>query len=705
MLLASEALEFDQSELGTSSEPPPGALPAVHVMDALPAEATLPVGDLSTPQFYLNADARAAVASNGKTSFTISQAATRLTGGEAGWGTLGQPFTVTYAYRATAPAQMPDSATGFQPFNKAQIDQAELAIKAWSDVANIHFARVGAGDTGPGAYSDIAAILLGGYTGGVAGAAAFAMYPGSSMSTSSDGDLWVNATLSYNLNPTAGNYGGMVLVHELGHTIGLAHPSNYNAGANVTLTYAADAGYYEDDRQYTVMSYFSESNTGANFGGAYAASPLLDDIAAAQMEYGPNLNTRLGDTTYGFNSNADEPWFVATSAGSKLVFAVWDAGGANTFDFSGYAVSQQIDLREGFFSDVGGLVGNVAVALGTHIQNAVGGSGADLITGNGLDNVLNGGAGNDTLIGGAGADALDGGPGLDLAVYSGPRSAYLLAAGRNGAWSVADVRAASPDGVDAVRNVETLRFADTSLSLPDPVIALEVGLVLRLDPLAGAGASLAASLTSQLAAGSGTPLSIVASLVQSAEATSSVATTTYEFFTGRTPAAGGMDYLVAASGANPNNLNSPYYQGFGLENRYINFSVGLGRFGEGHDRFIAQYGSLDLLEATRQAYATVFGRAPTDAKLHALLDPTFLVDGVTMSRADYFAYYGGDGASGIGTKAAMVGWLLAEAVKADAGVYALSNDAYLTDVAAHDAPLGVDMVGLYNKPSFAYLGG
>ncbi|HZZ31140.1 MAG TPA: alkaline metalloproteinase, partial [Phenylobacterium sp.] len=91
-----------------------------------------------------------------------------------------------------------------------------------------------------------------------------------------------------------------------------------------------------------------------------------------------------------------------------------------------------------------------------------------------------------------------------------------------------------------------------------------------------------------------------------------------------------------------------------------------------------------------------------DTKLHALLDPTTVLNGQTFSRADYFAYYGGDGANGLGTKAAMVGWLLAEAEKADLGTYALSNDAFLTDVALHNAPFGVDLVGHYAQPGFVF---
>jgi len=370
-------------------------------------------------QSYLNADERASAVVNGKQSFSIDRAGLQMTGFDPatmepypGWGgAAGQAYTVTYAFRSSAPFDMPGDTEGFQRFNSSQMFYAEQAMLGWSDVANIRFVRVGTGSIGEPAYSNDASILFANYSSGESGSAAFANFPGDPSSSSTSGDVWVNINSGSNAFPSMGNFGAQVLLHEIGHAIGLAHPGDYNASAGGTITYDSDAEYYEDSRQYTVMSYFAETNTGGNYSGRYAAAPQLDDIRAAQIEYGANMTTRTGNTVYGFNSNAQRAWFEASSSSTRLIFAVWDAGGNDTFDFSGYSQNQLIDLREGFFSNVGSLTGNVAVAQGAQIENAIGGFGADTINGNALNNLIQGNSGADRVFAGSGHDTIDSGSG------------------------------------------------------------------------------------------------------------------------------------------------------------------------------------------------------------------------------------------------------------------------------------------------------
>lgn len=399
------------------------------------------VGPANPVAALLNAFDRGGAGSNGKPSLTPGAAGEQLTRTGLSWSSLGQPAVVTFAFRSIEPTTMPTDTAGFTRFNQQQVEATLLALRAWSDVANITFNRVDDGD----GYSNNATMLFGNYSSGQSGAAAFAYLPGNPALTSASGDVWINSSLSYNANPVALGYGSHTLAHEIGHAIGLSHPAAYNASEGVSITYAKDATYFEDSRQYTLMSYFSESNTGAAFGGRYSAVPLLDDIMAAQRLYGANMTTRTGDTTYGFDSNADRPWFTATSGGPALIFAVWDAGGINTFDFSGYSQSQVIDLRQGAFSNVGGLIGNVAIAMGTNIHNAIGGSGRDYLIGNALDNRLLGGAGDDLIRHGGGSNFVDGGSGVDTLIAERSADTYYFQRTDAG-WLM----------YDGARNVNTL---------------------------------------------------------------------------------------------------------------------------------------------------------------------------------------------------------------------------------------------------------
>ena len=59
------------------------------------------------PLGYLNPDQRNGTTVNGKPSLTIDQAGTKLNGGEPGWNAvMGTGFTVSYAYRASAPSTL-----------------------------------------------------------------------------------------------------------------------------------------------------------------------------------------------------------------------------------------------------------------------------------------------------------------------------------------------------------------------------------------------------------------------------------------------------------------------------------------------------------------------------------------------------------------------------------------------------------------------
>ncbi|WJM81974.1 serralysin family metalloprotease [Pectobacterium brasiliense] len=348
---------------------------------------------------------------NGKPSFTSDLAAKEIVRDGLTWnGTnvFGKSANLTYSFLQNV-RSIPSGDQGFVKFSAAQEQQAKLSLQSWSDVANITFTQVSP--------TQKATITFGNYTRDSSGrmdydTQAYAYMPGNH---SAAGSAWFNYNSDTVRNP-ATEYGKQTLTHEIGHALGLNHPGSYNAGEG-NPTYR-DVTYAEDTRQFSLMSYWSEQNTGGDFQGHYAAGPLIDDITAIQYLYGANMNTRTGDTVYGFNSNTGRDFYTTTSNSQKLIFSVWDAGGNDTFDFSGYRNDQRINLNEGGFSDVGGLKGNVSIAHGVTIENAIGGSGNDIIIGNDANNILNGGAGDDVIYGGGGADTLTGGAGKDIFVYA-----------------------------------------------------------------------------------------------------------------------------------------------------------------------------------------------------------------------------------------------------------------------------------------------
>ena len=357
---------------------------------------------------------------NGKPSFTADQAADEILRKDLSWADKNADgkIDLSYTFLTEKPANYNVKLGNFSEFSAQQKAQAALAMQSWADVANVTFTEGKGGD---------GHMTFGNYDVSTGGAA-FAYLPSGG---SYDGQSWylINDQYQVNKTPDTNNYGRQTLTHEIGHTLGLSHPGAYNAG-NGNPTYN-DAKYAEDTRGYSLMSYWSEANTDQNFSkdgsGAYASAPLLDDIVAVQKLYGANYATRADDTTYGFNSNAERDFYSASSASSKVVFSVWDGGGNDTLDFSGFSQNQKINLNEGSFSDVGGLVGNVSIAYGVTVENAVGGAGNDLLIGNAAVNELVGGAGNDIIYGGGGGDTLWGGAGADTFVFGAASDSTMTA--------------------------------------------------------------------------------------------------------------------------------------------------------------------------------------------------------------------------------------------------------------------------------------
>lgn len=374
------------------------------------------------------------------------------------------------------------------------------------------------------------------------------------------GDVWVSASQSSNFQFDEGLYGMNTLVHEIGHAIGLSHPGNYNFRPGFAVTYQNGAEYAQDIRNYTIMSYWNPRAVGIQdhdfaLGAiAYGATPMIHDIYAAQKMYGADMTTRTGDTTYGFNASADTVGRDAFDFDltPSPVMTIWDANGNDTLDASGYNTNQKIDLTPGSLSSIGGitqsevlsleqvnanrvaagyqplsgpaltthlakvaalasnpdaglLVDNVGIAYGAIIENAVGGSGNDLIVGNSVSNRLIGNAGNDVMSGGDGVDYFTGGAGNDTIIADINGGTIPSKRGQISLDVITDFVSGSDkidlSGIDANTNLEgdqafvfrgssaNKNAGDLTFKIYDSITGAENALGMEIDGIAGKGAA------------------------------------------------------------------------------------------------------------------------------------------------------------------------------------------------------------------------
>ncbi|MCX7360636.1 MAG: M10 family metallopeptidase C-terminal domain-containing protein, partial [Alphaproteobacteria bacterium] len=309
---------------------------------------------------------------------------------------LGTAGGIIYSFLAAS------DAAGFSPYSALQQAAAVAALTLWAETAGIGIAAAAAGEAGN--------LQFGNSTGH--GYAEFV-----DNAAGNGGTIWTNPDFGVTANPSSGSYGFLTLLHETGHALGLGHPT--------------DASVTQLD---SVMAYRAPDAIGVDWWNAQGhwvdpQTPMVDDIATLQGVYGADTTTRAGDTVYCFHATAGNDVFDFT-ANADPVLTIYDAGGNDTLDLSGYDTPSVIGLTPGATSSANGMTHNIGIALGTIIETAIGGSGDDTIKGTARAETLIGGAGNDTLVGGGGDDTLTGGAGDDT--ISVPDLAFLSVDGGGG---------------------------------------------------------------------------------------------------------------------------------------------------------------------------------------------------------------------------------------------------------------------------------
>ena len=153
------------------------------------------------------------------------------------------------------------------------------------------------------------------------------------------GDVWFEApsfndTSNYSNRPkNEMNYFDSTIKHEIGHVLGLKHP------------FEDTYGYVENDVvgiPQTLMSYSeydgAPASGGFNLSWAAPDTYMVNDIKALQFYYGVNEQTASGNTTYNTSTLANSDGII--------YMTIWDAGGIDTIDLTGWTSGASIDLND-----------------------------------------------------------------------------------------------------------------------------------------------------------------------------------------------------------------------------------------------------------------------------------------------------------------------------------------------------------------------
>ena len=350
-----------------------------------------------------------------------------LTRGYKGWqsGSLGNPVTVTYSFLNQAPATGSEGGTGFVAFTVVQQQIIRDLFYKLQNQTGVSFSEVA---------SDAGQIRFG--LNQQANTRGYSFIPDEFKGDARAGDVWLDQETALLLTP--GQEGFYVLLHELGHALGLQHPlaDTDTSGQTVLLNAFASVSN-------TVMLDVSSNVVGSAWPSWFGSF----DLQALRALYGAR-SFAVGNDNYAISD---------ASASLTIV----DDGGIDSLDASSSGLSASIDLRAGKSSSIGmdtdGIAkfGNVVIASGSLIENVIGTAYDDVLIGNAQNNVMTFLGGNDIVDGQAGMDT--------LRLWSSAAEFKISKDTSTGAWNVEALN--NVTGSIELQSMERVYFADKAWAL------------------------------------------------------------------------------------------------------------------------------------------------------------------------------------------------------------------------------------------------